>query len=81
MFINDDPSPPLESKEKGKQHSRMQGKRSKVENYPSQEGKQSKNHCSPVKLESRKNDKKIMTSRDGSGGAIQSFVQEEPRFV
>ena len=32
----------------------MQGKRSKVENFPSEERKQSKNHCSPVKLESKK---------------------------
>ena len=40
----------LENKEKGKQHSRMQGKRPKVRNFPSQERKQRKNHCSPVKL-------------------------------
>ena len=38
-------------------HSRMQGKRSKVENFPSEERKQSKNHCSPVKLESKKKKK------------------------
>ena len=55
----------------------MQGKQSNLENFPSQERKQSKNHCSPVKLE--KKDKKIMASRDWSGGAIQTTVQEKPR--
>ena len=51
------PTPPhTENKETKKQHSRMQGKRSKVKNFPSEECKQSKNHCSPVKLESKKND-------------------------
>ena len=43
----------------------MQGKWSKVKNFPSQERKQRKNHCSPVKLESRKNDKK--NNRPGEG--------------
>ena len=43
-----------QSKEKEKQHSRMQGKQSKGENFPSEERKQSKNHCSPVKLERKK---------------------------
>ena len=51
----------------------MQGKGSNLENSPSQERKQSKNHCSPVKLERKKHDKKIM--------AIQSTVQEELRPV
>ena len=36
----------------------MQEKWSKVKNFPSEERKQSKNHCSPVKLESKTNDKK-----------------------
>ena len=45
----------LECKEKERQYSRMQGKWSKVKNFPSEERKQSKNHCSPVKLESEKN--------------------------
>ena len=35
-------------------HSRMQGEQTKVRNFPSEERKQSKNHCSPVKLESKK---------------------------
>ena len=59
----------------------MQGKRSKVKNFPSEERKQSKNHCSPVKLERKKYGKKVMASRDGAGGAIQSTVQEKPRPV
>ena len=54
----------------------MQRKRSKVKNFPLQERKQSKNHCSPVKLERKKHDKKVIASRDGTGGAIQSTVQE-----
>ena len=52
----------------------MQGKGSKVKIFPSEERKQSKNHCSPVKLESKKNGKKIMASWDGSGGAIESLI-------
>ena len=40
----------LESTEKEKQHSRMQEKQSKVKNSVSEERKQSKNHCSPIKL-------------------------------
>ena len=37
----------------------MQEKWSKVKNFPSEERNQSQNPCSPVKLESKKNDKKI----------------------
>ena len=45
------PTPPPTRKQgkRRNRHSRMQGKRSKVRNFPSQEHKQSKNHCSPVK--------------------------------
>ena len=71
----------VESKEKGKQHSRMQGKWSKVKNFPSEERKQSKNHCSPVILERKKHEKKVKASQDGSAGAIKSFIQKEPRPV
>ena len=40
----------LESKEKKKKkHSRMQGKRTEVRNFPSQERKQGKNYCSPAR--------------------------------
>ena len=39
------------------QHSRTQGKWSNAENFASEERKQSKNHFSPVKLESKKEDK------------------------
>ena len=59
----------------------MQGKLSKVRNFPSEERKQSKNHCSPVKLERKKQDKNVKASRDESGGEIKSIVQEEPRPV
>ena len=59
----------------------MQGKWSKVKKFPSEERKQSKNHCSPVNLERKKHDKKVMASQDGLGGAIQSTVQEKPRPV
>ena len=48
----------------------MQGKWSKVKIFPSEERKQSKNHCSPGKLESNKHDKKVMASRDGLGDII-----------
>ena len=40
----------------------MEGKWSKVKIFPSEERKQSKNHCSPVKLERKKHDKKAMAS-------------------
>ena len=35
-------------------HSRIQGKRTKVKILSSEERKQSKKHCSPIKLESKK---------------------------
>ena len=38
----------------------MQGKWTNAENFASEERKQSKNHCSPVKLESKKNDEKVL---------------------
>ena len=41
----------------------MQGKWSKFKNFESEERKQSKTHCSPVKLERKKNDKKIIDHR------------------
>ena len=41
----------------------------------------SKNRLTPLKLYSKNRDKNIMDLRDGSGGAIQSDVQEEPRLV
>ena len=58
----------------------MQGKRKKVKNFPSQERKQSKNRCSPVKLENNKNDKKIIDSgrdraSDRRGKAMTRFDQ------
>ena len=34
--------------------------------FPSEEHKQSKNHCSPVKLESKKHDKKVLASKNVS---------------
>ena len=46
----------------------MQGKWSKVKNFPSEERKQSKNNCSPVKLVRIIHDKKVMASPDGWGG-------------
>ena len=52
----------------------MQGRWTNLENFGTEERKQSKNHCSQVKLESKKNDKKKLASRDGSGGAIKSFL-------
>ena len=59
----------------------MQGKRTKVKNFPSQERKQSKNYCSPVKLERKKNnnDKKITDAGRDRAGKLPSLVQEEPR--
>ena len=59
----------------------MQGKRSKMKNFPSQEHKQTKNHCSPVKLESKKNDKKITDPGRDWAGKLPSSVEEEPRPV
>ena len=38
-----------------------------------------KNRLTPLKLYSKKHEKNVMNSRDGSGEAIQSSVQEEPR--
>ena len=46
----------------------MQGKRAKVKNFPSEERKQSKNHCSPVKLERKKKTIKKNNGFAGRGG-------------
>ena len=46
----------IESKEN--KNSTLECKEKEVKNFPSEECKQSKNHYSPVKLESKKNDKK-----------------------
>ena len=51
----------------------MQGRWTNLENSALEERKQSKNRCSPVKLESKKNDKKVLASRDGSGEAKREF--------
>ena len=40
-----------------------------------------KNRLTPLKLCSKKHDKKLMDSWDRTGGAIQSVVQEKPRPV
>ena len=50
----------------------MQGKRTKMKIFPSEERKQSKNHCSPVKLESKKNDKKSNRPVEASGWEASS---------
>ena len=62
----------------------MQGKRTKMKNFPSQERKQSKNHCSPVKLESKK--KKRLKSigfagRVGWGDKINRLEKATSRLV
>ena len=62
----------------------MQGKRSKVKNFPSEKRKQSKNHCSPVKLESKKkkkNDKKIIDRRRDRVGKPPVSFEEKPRPI
>ena len=61
-----------------KHHSRMQGKWTEVRNFPSEEHKQSKNHCSPVKLESTKNDKKIIDPGRDRAGKLPAIVEEKP---
>ena len=66
---------------KGKQHSRMQEKLSNLEKFASEERKQSKNHCSSVKLESKKQDKKIIDPGRDWAEKLQSSVQEEPRPI
>ena len=61
----------------------MQGKQTKVKNFPSEERKQSKNHCSPVKFDSKKkkNDKKIIDPGWDQAGKLPAIVQEEPRPI
>ena len=54
----------------------MQGKWSKVKYFPSEERKQSKNHCSPVKLESKKNDKKVSYPGRNQAGKLPAIVEE-----
>ena len=55
----------------------MQGKRSNTENFGSQECKQSKIRLTPVKLESKKQDKKILASQVGSDWDVPNERQEE----
>ena len=61
----------------------MQGKWSKVRNFTSEERKQSKNHCSQVKLESKKNDKKSngFAGRVGLGDKIVPQGKVTTRLV
>ena len=60
----------------------MQGKRSKVKNFPSEECKQSKDHCSPVKLERKKLGKKNNQLAGGIGvGRSQRNDSKKPRLV
>ena len=55
----------------------MQGRWTNLENFGTEERKQSKNPCSPVKLESRKNDKKIIHPGRVRSGKLPAIVQEE----
>ena len=48
----------------------MQEKYSKVESFACEECKQSKNHCSPVKLESKKQGKKEVARQEGQGREV-----------
>ena len=48
-------------------HSRLQERRPKVENFPCEECKHNKNHCSLVKLESKKQAKKTIAERKEFG--------------
>ena len=80
----DHPPPPshtTETKQKEKHHSRMQGKWSEVRNFPSEERKQRKNHCSPVKLESKKNDQKIIDTGRDRARKLPTIVEEKPRPI
>ena len=52
-------------KDEENRHSRKQRKRSKLENFPCEECKQNKNRLTPVKLESKKQDKKVISQREG----------------
>ena len=59
----------------------MQRKWINAENFPSEERKQSKNHYSPVKLESQKNDKKIIDPGRDRPGKLPAIVEEKPRPI
>ena len=61
--------PPLHTRKQRNEnkHSRMQGKRSKVKNIACQECKRKENRLTPVKLESKKHEKKkVVAEREGS---------------
>ena len=61
----------------------MQGKWSDVRNFPSEEHKQSKNHCSPLKLESKKNDKKRGDPGRDRVGTLPAIVEknQDPSII
>ena len=54
----------------------MQGKWSEVRNFTSEERKQSNNHCLPVKLESKKNDKKIIDPGRDRARTLPAIVEK-----
>ena len=58
----------------------MQRKKSNDENFASEECKQSENHSSQVKLESKKQEKKVLASRVGTGrdGTSPTSVRKKP---
>ena len=41
----------------------------------------SKNRLTPTKLESKKQDKKVLASREGSGGQFPTNVKKKPRPI
>ena len=57
-------------KDNENKYSKMPDKSSKVENFSCEECKQKKNHPTPVKLESKKQAKKVIAEREGFGWEV-----------
>ena len=55
----------------------MQGKSSKIKKFACQDCKQKESRPTPVKLESKKQNKKVLASRMGSGWEVSIERQEE----
>ena len=66
-------------KDKENKHSRMQERSSKVEKFACQECKQKEKSSHTGKLESKKQNKKVISRQEGLGGKFPSNCRKKPR--
>ena len=81
VFFTPPPHTHTTKQRKGKKHSTLECRKNSQILKISDHKNVNKNPLTPLKLYSKKHDKKVLASRDGWGGAIKSVVKEEPRPV